>query len=146
MKSCKGILTIIVTASVMSGWCGHNAGAAAVNGSIGMDGGGSATTSGSMHTLTFNNPMTTFVRTGDFNGVPLGQPVKFAPMSWFGSGNNAFLTSNNSPEWTINFAGTAYQYSIISVINAVIAQGGVSIVGEGVITISGAITRDPTYM
>ncbi|HEV3409773.1 MAG TPA: hypothetical protein VG095_05740, partial [Chthoniobacterales bacterium] len=62
----------------------------------------------------------------------------------------AVLTSNNSPEWTINFAGTTYQYSIISLQNAFLGtfmgMEAVSVSGDGIATISGAINRQPTYL
>ena len=56
------------------------------------------------------------------------------------------LVSNNSPEWTINFGGSTYQYSILALQAAFVdtTSGAFSPQGTGVGTISGAINRDPT--
>ncbi len=123
--------------------------AASVNGSIGFNGSAAFSQVGGISgssTVSFNNPMVVDIRTGDYTGIPFNTPANFAPISWSGSGTSVVLTSSNSPEWTIIHAGVTYQYSIISLQAATLnmALGWVAITGQGVVTISGTINRDPT--
>ena len=132
-----------------SGVLGSTARAVPINGAIGFIGNGTTMSqSGGTSTLTFNNPLQLDVRTGDYNSIPVGTTTPFAPISWTGSGVGAALASNNSPEWTINFGGTTYQFSIFSLTSATMdaTLGLVSLQGLGIGTISGAINRDPTFV
>jgi hypothetical protein len=119
--------------------------AAPIVGSIGFDGTGSGSTIAGTSTLTFGNPMTVGARIGDYAGVTQPQTVVFAPISWTGSGLTAVLTSVNSPEWTFTQAGTTYSFSLLSLQDATMSQGAVSLSGSGISTISGVINRDATF-
>ncbi|MDQ6626493.1 MAG: VPDSG-CTERM sorting domain-containing protein [Verrucomicrobiota bacterium] len=145
MKLSKTILAVLGTAALMSGMMSQSAQAIPINGSIGFNGSGFGTQSGGTSTLTFNNPMTVDIRQGDYTGIPTGTSATFAPISWTGSGTSAVLTSSNSPEWTIVFGGTTYQFSLLSLTSATLTGGAVSLQGNGIATIAGAINRDPTF-
>ena len=147
MKSSKTLLAILGAAALTASLVSPSAQAIPINGSIGFNGSGSGTQAGGSSTLTFNNPMTVDIRIGDYTGVPSGTTSNFAPITWTGSGTGAVLTSNNSPEWTIVFGGTTYQFSLLSLVDATMnsAAGTVSLSGTGVATIAGAINRDPTF-
>ena len=150
MKLFKTFVALVGSAALISGLLAENARAQAVTGSIGFHGGATITQGGGTSTFTFGNPWSVEIRTGDYSGIPMGTAANFAPISWSGSGTSAVLTSNNSPEWTINFGGTTYQFSIISLSSAttalVMGQPAVSIIGTGIATIGGAINRQPTYI
>jgi len=145
MKLSKSVLAVLGTAALVSGLLSQSAQAVPINGSIGFNGSGSGTTTGATSTLTFNNPMTVDIRIGDYAGIPVGTTANFAPISWTGSGNSAVLTSANSPEWTLTSGGTTYTFNLLSLTNASLQAGAVSLSGQGVATISGAINRDPTF-
>lgn len=126
----------------------HNAQADLVNGDIFFRGGsGSVASSGGVTTVVFASPLLVDLKLGDYAGIPTGFATSFADITWTGSGTSAILTSNNGPEWTINVAGSTYQYSILSLSAATFVSGiGVSLQGSGAATISGAINRDPTLI
>ena len=107
-------------------------------------GSGSGMQSGGISTLTFNNPMTFTFGSGDYSVITSGTPATFAPISWTGSGPSAMLTAPVTPEWTIIFGGSTYQFSLLAVSSATMTSTEVSLSGTGVATISGATTRDPT--
>jgi hypothetical protein len=81
---------------------------------------------------------------GDYLGIPSGTTANWAPISWSGSGVNAMLVSTNTPEWTIVFAGTAYQFNLQSLDNATMNTGAFALSGTGVATMTGALNREPT--
>jgi len=145
MKTSKIILAVLGTALVMSGLLSQSAQAVPINGSIGFNGSGFGSTSGGTSTLTFNNPMTVDMKFGDYAGIPSGTTANFAPISFTGSGNTAVLTSSNSPQWTLTSGGTTYRFNLLSLTTATLASTTVSLSGQGVATISGAINRDPTF-
>ncbi len=149
MKLSKTILAVLGTAALMSGFLSQSAEAAAINGSIGFNGSGFGSQSGGTSTLTFNNPMTVDIRTGDYGpsggNVPMGTTANFAPIKWTGSGNSAVLTSSNSPEWIFTVAGTTYSFNLLSLTSATMTGGAVSLQGTGVSFITGAFNRDPTF-
>jgi hypothetical protein len=145
-KFAPSLCALLALAAVHS----PNAVAIPITGSIALAGTGTGTQVGGINgtsTLTFNNPMTVSAATLAYAAIPLTTPANFAPISWIGSGINANLTSNNNPEWTIVFAGTTYQFALLSLTNAIMdpIAGTVSIVGTGVATIAGTINRDPTF-
>jgi hypothetical protein len=143
-----GQKTLAVLGSAFFSYCilSQSAHAVPISGSIGFHGGATITQAGGTSTLTFTNPLQVDIRMGDYNGIPSGTPVALAPISWTGSGLSAVLVSNNSPEWTINFGGSIYQYSILALQAAFVdtTSGAFSLQGAGFGTISGAINREPT--
>ena len=147
------LLVLAAIAAVASPLLSQSAQAVAVTGTIGFNGnatgsqvGGASGTS----TITFHGPMAVDLRTGDYSGIPVGTTTTFAPISWTGSGTSAVLTSTNTPEWTINFGGTTYQYSIVRLYSAVVGTfmgtEAFNVYGDGIATISGAFNREPTYL
>ena len=115
-----------------------------ITGAAFFTGSGSGMQSGGISTLTFNNPMTFTFGTGDYSVITPGTPATFAPISWTGSGPSAMLTAPVTPEWTIIFGGSTYQFDLLAVSSATMTSTGVSLTGTGVATVSGATTRDPT--
>jgi hypothetical protein len=121
----------------------HHSEAVSANGTFAFAGTGSGMQMGGTSTLTFNNPMIFTFGSGDFSGLS-GTPAAFAPISWTGTGMSATLVSSGSPEWTIVSGGTTYQFSLLSLTSASMDPSQVFLVGLGVVTLSGAIVRDPT--
>ena len=115
-----------------------------ITGEAFFTGSGFGMQSGGISTLTFNNPMTFTFGTGDYSVITPGTPATFAPISWTGSGPSAMLTAPVTPEWTIIFGGSTYQFDLLAVSSATMTSTGVSLSGTGVATVSGATTRDPT--
>lgn len=147
MKLSQTALAVLAAAALASGLISQSAQAIPINGSIGFNGSGFGTQTGGTSTLTFNNPMTVDQHLGDYSPIPSGTTANFAPISWTGTGTGAVLTSSNSPEWTITFNGTTYQFNLLSLTDATMnaAAGTVSLSGTGVATIAGAVNRDPTF-
>jgi hypothetical protein len=115
-----------------------------ITGEVFFTGSGSGMQSGGISTLTFNNPMTFTFGTGDYSVISPGTPATFAPISWTGSGPSAMLTAPVTPEWTIIFGGSTYQFDLLAVSSATMTSTEVSLTGTGVAFISGTINRDPT--
>ena len=115
-----------------------------ITGEAFFTGSGFGMQSGGISTLTFNNPMTFTFGTGDYSVITPGTPATFAPISWTGSGPSAMLTAPVTPEWTIIFGGSTYQFSLLALSSGTMTSTGVSLTGTGVATVSGATTRDPT--
>jgi hypothetical protein len=121
----------------------HHSEAVSANGTFAFAGTGSGMQTGGTSTLTFNNPMIFTFGSGDFSGLS-GTPAAFAPISWTGTGMSATLVSSGSPEWTIVSGGTTYQFSLLSLTSASMDPSQFFLAGLGVVTLSGAIARDPT--
>jgi hypothetical protein len=122
----------------------HAVEAVPINGSIDFSGNASGTQNGATSTLTFANPRSVTSRTGDYLGVPLGTTANWAPISWTGSGTNAVLTPGPQLEWQFTVNGTTYNFTLASLSSATMTSNMVSVVGSGILTISGAFNRDPT--
>lgn len=133
-----GLIALLVAAVA------HHSEAVSANGRFDFAGTGSGVQTGGINTLTFNNPMIFTFGSGDFSGIPGGTPAAFAPISWTGTGMSATLVGSSSPEWTIVSGGTTYQFSLLSLTNAGMDASQVFLAGLGVVTLSGAIARDPT--
>ena len=140
----KSVLATIAGALVATGLLVQQAQAIPINGDIGFNGSGSGSSMGGTSTLTFG-PMSVdpSLKTGAYAGVTTPQSVPFASISWTGSGNTAVLTppGANSPEWTFTQGGTTYSFNLLSLQNAFMSGGTVSLAGTGIAFITGF---DPT--
>jgi hypothetical protein len=115
-----------------------------ITGEAFFTGSGFGMQSGGISTLAYNNPMTFTFGTGDYSVITPGTPATFGSISWTGSGTSAMLTAPVTPEWTIIFGGSTYEFSLLAVSSATMTSTEVALTGNGVATVSGATTRDPT--
>lgn len=140
MKLSKTILAVLGTAVL--GLMSQSAQAVPITGSIGFNGSGFGSQSGNQSTLTFNNPMFVDQRTGTYLAIAAGTTANFAPIVWTGSGTNAMLISNNSPQWTITTGGNTYSFNLLSLTSATLNNGAVSLQGTGIAFATGF---EPTF-
>jgi hypothetical protein len=141
-KASEAVLALLVATFVRVSI--HDADGVPINGSIGFSGTAVGTQSGGTSTLTFNNPMSVTSSTGDYSGVALGTPANWAPINWSGSGPGAILVPGPQVEWQFTANGTSFRFTLASLQSATMSSGAVNLHATGILTMTGAINRDPT--
>ena len=96
--------------------------------------------------VTFVNPWLVTQRSGDYAGIPLATATTFTNLAW-GAGSGAVNIGLAQTIWTLTTGGSTYTLTVGNVNNILrgsLANNSISVSGTGTLTITGAITRDPT--
>jgi hypothetical protein len=141
MKLSKAILGALGAITIAGASAAH---AAMINGTVGFTSSpntpaGTATQSGGVTTIHFNNPLFVNFGTDDYSGTS-GQPVHFTDFSFTGTGTSASLGSSIVPEWTFSIGSTTYSFDLQNLVSGTFTPGRVSALslqGEGIAHITG---------
>ncbi|MBA3386038.1 MAG: VPDSG-CTERM sorting domain-containing protein [Chthoniobacterales bacterium] len=136
MKLTKTILAVV--AATVIGGLASTAQAVMIQGTVGFQApnGGTASQSNGVTTIDFAPPVVVNFATGDYSGTE-GSTAFFANISFSGSGTDATLLSNNTPQYSFTSGGKTFSFDLTKLISATFTPGTFSLSGLGVARITG---------